>query len=229
MKLAAELTGVAVEHRQLTDQLTFQAHHDTLTRLPNRALFADRLEQGLAVAARSKKPGAVLLVDVDRFKHVNDSFGHQAGDEMLCQVAQRLGRRLRKSDTLARMGGDEFALILCELANAPDAEHVAKLLVDEFKTPIQLLGREFFVSVSIGSAVFPENGTDAATLLKNADLALYRAKDAGRNTCRIFTQDMSEGIVERIELKKPCGTPFLEARCACTINRSWTAQEKLSR
>ena len=202
MKLAAELISVAVEHRQLADQLTFQAHHDTLTHLPNRALFSDRLEQALAVASRSSRPGAVLLVDVDRFKHVNDSFGHQAGDEMLCQVAQRLGRRLRKSDTLARMGGDEFALILSDLANPTDAELISKLLVNEFKTPIQLLGREYFVSVSIGSAVFPQNGGDAAALLKNADLALYRAKDGGRNTFRPFTLDMREGIIERIELEE---------------------------
>jgi diguanylate cyclase (GGDEF)-like protein len=202
MKLAAELISVAVEHRQLADQLTFQAHHDTLTHLPNRALFSDRLEQALAVASRSGRPGAVLLVDVDRFKHVNDSFGHQTGDEMLCQVAQRLGRRLRKSDTLARMGGDEFALILSDLANSTDAELVSKLLVDEFKIPIQLLGREFFVSVSIGSAIFPQNGDDAVSLLKNADLALYRAKDGGRNTFRPFALDMRDGIVERIELEE---------------------------
>jgi len=105
MKLASDLIAVAVEHRQLTDQLTFQARHDSLTGLPNRTMFADRLEQALANSARSGKPGAVLTVDVDRFKHVNDTYGHQAGDEMLCQVAKRLGHRLRKSDTLARMGG----------------------------------------------------------------------------------------------------------------------------
>jgi diguanylate cyclase (GGDEF)-like protein/PAS domain S-box-containing protein len=201
MKLASDLISVAVEHRQLTDQLTFQARHDSLTGLPNRAMFADRLEQALANSSRSGKPGAVITVDVDRFKHVNDTYGHQAGDEMLCQVARRLGRRLRKSDTLARMGGDEFALILSELAKTADADLVAKILIQEFATPIDLRGHEFFVSVSMGSAVFPQDGSDASALLKCADFALYRAKNDGRNTSRAFTPDMSEGAVERLELE----------------------------
>ncbi len=201
MKLASDLISVAVEHRQLTDQLTFQARHDSLTGLPNRAMFGDRLEQAVANSARSKKPGAVITVDVDRFKHVNDTYGHQAGDEMLCQVAHRLGRRLRKSDTLARMGGDEFALILSELATTADADLVAKSLIKEFTTPIDLRGHEFFVSVSMGSAVFPQDSSDPNNLLKCADFALYRAKNDGRNASRAYTADMSEGAVERLELE----------------------------
>jgi len=201
MKLVSELIGVAVEQRQLNDQLTFAARHDALTRLPNRAMFSDRLEQALANSGRSQRPGAVIVVDVDRFKHVNDTYGHQAGDLMLCQVAQRLGRRLRKADLLARMGGDEFALILGEIAAPGDTEIVCRSLIEEFATPIDLNGREFFVSVSMGSAVFPQDGTDSVMLMKNADFALYRAKDAGRNTFRAFTPDMSEGAVERLELE----------------------------
>jgi diguanylate cyclase (GGDEF)-like protein/PAS domain S-box-containing protein len=201
MKLASELTSVAVDHRQLSDQLTFQARHDGLTQLPNRAMFNDRLEQTLATSARSGRPGAVLVVDVDRFKHINDTYGHLAGDQLLCEVAARLGRDLRKSDTLARMGGDEFALILADLSNAADAEMVAKSLIEEFAIPTSLNGREIFVSVSLGLAVFPRNGTDPVTLLKNADLAMYRAKETGRNNCRSFTPDMGEGAVERLELE----------------------------
>ncbi|MBC7783364.1 MAG: EAL domain-containing protein [Burkholderiales bacterium] len=201
LKLASELTSVAVEHNQLTDQLTFQAQHDALTQLPNRALFKDRLEQVMAVAARTASSSAVLLIDVDRFKYVNDTYGHQAGDEMLCQVAHRLRARLRTCDTLARMGGDEFAVILGTLAHPDDAAIVAASLVDEFKSPIDLQNRKQFVTISIGSAAYPRDAQDPMTLLKNADLALYRAKDAGRNGAKPYTPDMGEGTAERMELE----------------------------
>ncbi|HTW95962.1 MAG TPA: EAL domain-containing protein [Tepidisphaeraceae bacterium] len=201
LSLASSIIGIALEHRQLNEQLTFQAHHDTLTQLPNRALFSDRLQQVLAIAARSQHAAAVLLVDVDRFKYVNDTYGHQVGDELLCQVALRLRNRLRNSDTLARMGGDEFAAILSEMSSPADAQHVARCLVDEFNRPIDLRGRELIVTVTIGAAVHPRDGTDAATLLKNADLALYRAKESGRNMAMVFSPDMGEGIVARLELE----------------------------
>jgi len=201
MKLASDLTGVAVEQRQLADLLTFQAHHDAMTQLPNREFFADHLQQALAVARRTGRSAAALLVDVDRFKYINDTYGHQAGDEMLCQVAHRLRHRLRACDLLARMGGDEFAAILTDLARPEDAQAVALALLDEFKTPIDLQGRKQFVTVSIGSAVFPRDAGDPTSLLKSADLALYRAKDDGRNTARAFTPDMGEGAVERMELE----------------------------
>jgi diguanylate cyclase (GGDEF)-like protein/PAS domain S-box-containing protein len=201
LKLASELIGVANEHRQLNDQLTFQAHHDSLTRLPNRALFNDRLQLALAAAARASNPLAVLLIDVDRFKFVNDTYGHANGDELLCQLATRLQRRLRASDTLARMGGDEFAAILSSLANPTDAERVATDLVNEFKKPMNLGGRELAVTITVGAAVFPRHGNDSASLLRNADLALYRAKEAGRNTSRVFTPEMGDGVVARLELE----------------------------
>jgi diguanylate cyclase (GGDEF)-like protein/PAS domain S-box-containing protein len=201
LRLASELSGVAREHRQLTEQLTFQAHHDSLTRLPNRVLFSDRLTQALAAASRTKQPLAVLLLDVDRFKFVNDTYGHANGDELLCQVSSRLRNRLRSSDTLARMGGDEFAAILCNLATPSDAERVAADLVREFKKPIDLCGRELAITVTIGAAVFPRHGTDPATLLRSADLALYRAKEAGRNTSFVFSPEMGEGVVARLELE----------------------------
>jgi diguanylate cyclase (GGDEF)-like protein/PAS domain S-box-containing protein len=201
LKLAADLTSIAMEHHELTDQLTFQAHHDALTQLPNRVLFTDRLEQALTSAARSGRPAGVLLVDVDRFKHVNDTYGHQAGDELLCQVAHRLRRRLRACNTLARMGGDEFAAILTDLTDANDAERVARMLIEEFNTPIELRSRKLFITVSIGSAICPRDGTDPASLLKNADLALYRAKDAGRNTARPFAPEMSEGVIAQLDME----------------------------
>jgi diguanylate cyclase (GGDEF)-like protein/PAS domain S-box-containing protein len=201
LRLASELSGVAREHRQLTEQLTFQAHHDSLTRLPNRVLFSDRLMQALAASSRTRQPLAVLLLDVDRFKFVNDTYGHANGDELLCQVASRLRNRLRSSDTLARMGGDEFAAILCNLASPADAEHVAADLVKEFKRPVDLCGRELAITITVGAAIFPRHGTDSATLLRSADLALYRAKEAGRNTSFVFSPEMGEGVVARLELE----------------------------
>jgi len=200
-KLASELTAVAVEHRQLTDQLTFQAHHDALTQLPNRAMFNDQLKQILAAAARQSRSTGVLLIDIDRFKYVNDTYGHQAGDELLCQVAHRLSNRLRMSDILSRLGGDEFAVILTTLNQPNDIELVARSLVEEFGKPLNLRGREFFVTISIGAALAPDQGVDLTTLLKNADVALYRSKEDGRNTSRCFTPEMGEGTTERLELE----------------------------
>jgi diguanylate cyclase (GGDEF)-like protein len=174
------------------DQLSFQATHDFLTRLPNRAMFSDHLEKAVAASVRTGKSVAVLLVDVDRFKHVNDTYGHQAGDEMLCQITQRLRARLRASDVLARMGGDEFAAILCDLTSPDDAIRVATSLAQEFQEPIGLMGRKQFVTISIGSAAYPRDAIDIRTLVKNADLALYQAKDAGRNTVRAFIPAMND-------------------------------------
>jgi diguanylate cyclase (GGDEF)-like protein len=201
LKFAGELTGIAGRHRQLTEMLTFQAHHDVLTQLPNRVLFNDRLQQALALAARTERPLAVLLVDIDRFKSVNDTYGHQIGDEVLCQVANRLRNRLRLSDTLARMGGDEFAVVLCHLSHSYDTEIVARALVEEFRSPIRIQGRDISVTVTVGAAIFPRHGSDAVTLLKNADLAMYRGKERGRNSALAFTPEMGEEIIARLEME----------------------------
>lgn len=201
LRLASDLTSLAVEHRQLTDQLTFQAQNDALTQLPNRAVFADRLQRTLAGSARTGRTAAVLLIDIDRFKHINDSYGHPVGDELLCQVARRLSKRLRACDTLARMGGDEFAVILDDLSCAGDAELVANSLVKEFQRPMVLREREIFVTISVGSASCPLDSREPDVLLKRADLALYRAKDAGRNGGKSYTAEMSEDFVERMDLE----------------------------
>jgi len=201
LKLAGTLIEVAVEHDQLNQQLTFQAQHDALTQLPNRTLFADRLQHALARANRNSRPAAVLLIDIDRFKHINDTYGHQAGDEMLCQAAHRLKQRMRATNTLARMGGDEFAVILSDLTNPDDTMAVARSLNEQFNEPIDLQGRKQFATISIGAAVYPRDASDATTLVKNADLALYCAKDAGRNTARAFISEMSRGSSERMEIE----------------------------
>src|SRR5262249_31223915 len=142
-----------------------------------------------------------LLLDVDRFKFVNDTYGHANGDELLCQVAKRLRNRLRVSDTVARMGGDEFAAILGTLSNPSDAEEGAKALVDEFKRPVDLCGRQLAVTVTIGAAIYPHHGCDLASLLRSADMALYRAKETGRNKALVFRPEMGEGVVARMELE----------------------------
>jgi diguanylate cyclase (GGDEF)-like protein len=201
LKLASDLTSFAVGHHQLTDALTFQAQHDTMTHLPNRALFGDRLAMALRLSKRWDKPVGVMLIDIDRFKYINDTYGHQAGDEMICQVALRLSEHLRSSDILARMGGDEFAIILNDLAKFDDVQYVAKSLVEAFKEPIELQGRKQYVTVSIGSAVYPRDASDSTSLLKSADLALYRAKDRGRDCAVAFSPEMGEGSVERMELE----------------------------
>jgi len=219
LKLASELIEVAVEHSQLNDQLTFQGQHDALTGLPNRALFTDRMEQALAAAARTGRPAAVLLIDVDRFKHINDTYGHQAGDEMLCQVAHRLRGRLRASDALARMGGDEFAVILADLAEPQDAEGVGKNLVAEFNEPIELQGRKQFVTLSIGSAVYPRDAKDPMSLLKMPTwpCTAPRTRDAtppGR-LLPISAKEPSNAW----KSKANCAKPSTTVNCACITSR----------
>jgi diguanylate cyclase (GGDEF)-like protein len=184
------------------DQLSFQASHDSLTQLPNRAVFSGHLERAVAASNRTGKAAGVLLVDVDRFKHVNDNYGHQAGDEMLCQIARRMRAGLRASDVLVRMGGDEFAAIVCDLASPDDAVRIAASLSEALAGPIDLMGREHHVTISVGSATYPRDAIDVTTLVKCADLALYQAKDAGRNTVRAFTPAMNEGTAGLLELER---------------------------
>jgi diguanylate cyclase (GGDEF)-like protein len=164
-------------------------------------MYSDHLEKAMAASLRTGKSLAVLLVDVDRFKSVNDTYGHQAGDEMLCQISRRLRARLRSSDVLARMGGDEFAAVLRDLASPDDAIRVAAALSEEMREPVDLTGRKQFVTISIGSAVCPRDAIDIRTLVKHADLALYQAKAAGRNSVRAFAPSMTEGTAGMLELE----------------------------
>ncbi|RPI09479.1 MAG: sensor domain-containing diguanylate cyclase, partial [Acidobacteriales bacterium] len=164
---ASRLAAIAIEQKQLNDKLAHQAHHDTLTGLPNRALFEERLQSAVAQARIRGWHAAVLFVDLDRFKQVNDTLGHPAGDALLQQVAQRLGGCLRKTDTLARMGGDEFTILLTELRDPQYSVKVAQKLLDALKAPILVDGHELFVTASIGISAYPRDGRDAATLQRN--------------------------------------------------------------
>ena len=166
------------------------SQYDALTGLPNRVLSQDRIEQAIAAARRVDRVVAVLLIDLDRFKLVNDSLGHGAGDQLLVEVGRRLGAAVRDGDTVARQGGDEFSVILADVGDENDVAGVANYLLEAIRQPLTVGGRETAPSASIGISLFPKDGNDAETLLKNADVALFRAKDAGRGTFRFFAAEM---------------------------------------
>jgi len=199
--LAVQLAGLTLEHQQLTEQLSRQARRDSLTGLPNRMCFEDHLHQSLAQAHRSGDLVGLILIDLDRFKYVNDTLGHQAGDELLRQVASRWLGSKRDADTLARLGGDEFGLILPLLREQEDVLRVARRLVEALRQPMQIAGHDIFVTASIGIAVFPQDGVDALTLQRNADVAMYRTKSAGRNGFQTFAPEMNTKAMERLALE----------------------------
>ncbi len=178
--------GLEEQVRQRTEELARQAQHDHLTGLPNRSLLEERLERAVAAAARYGRSLAVLFLDLDGFKLVNDTFGHNGGDEVLRQVAQRLGAGLRSSDTLARLSGDEFVILVTEMHRPDDAREIAQGLLDRLEAPYRVMGRDVALSASIGISVFPQDATDAATLQQHADTAMYHAKDMGKNRISFY-------------------------------------------
>jgi diguanylate cyclase len=177
------------------------ATHDALSGLPNRLLLADRLNQAIAAAERHQNRFAVLVVDLDRFKSINDSLGHMAGDAILKEEAQRLSQVLRKADTLARLGGDEFVLILNEISSTRDVEAIAATLLAAIAHPLRWSDIDLHTSASIGISVFPDHGATAEDLLQNADAAMYQAKKCGRNCHRLFEPSMNTFARERLELE----------------------------
>ncbi|HJU84109.1 MAG TPA: EAL domain-containing protein, partial [Holophagaceae bacterium] len=201
MAMASRLAAVAIEHLELTEQLAHQAQHDALTGLPNRLLFEDRLRQAMGRARRLKHHLAVLYMDLDRFKHINDTLGHGAGDLLLREAAQRLESRTRQSDTLARMGGDEFTLVLTELKDPQDAARVAAKMLEAMRDPFEVDGHELFVSASIGISLFPSDGEEPSILQRCADTAMYRAKEKGRDNFQWFAAEMDILAHERMELE----------------------------
>jgi len=187
--------------KETQTRLDFLAHHDPLTELPNRLLFTARLEHAIERAARDHDIFGLLFIDLDRFKTINDSLGHQFGDRLLIEVARRLRGLVRKADTIARLGGDEFVVLLERLNIPGEATTLAHKIVTAMRQPFHLHNSELHVGCSIGITLYPEDGTDAVTLLKNADTAMYRVKDAGRDGYRKFSHDLSAAADEKLTLE----------------------------
>ena len=180
------------------DILEYQAYHDELTKLPNRALFDDRLQHALEEAYRNDKKLALLFVDLDHFKEINDSLGHMVGDDVLKIIAERLLAIVRKNDTVARFGGDEFALILEDLKQEEEASYIAQKILKEFSEPIKIKGLDLYVLSSIGISIYPDDADTASNLLKYADSAMYRAKKEGRNNFQYYSSEMTESSLKRV-------------------------------
>lgn len=184
-----------------TSQVEHLAYYDTLTGLPNRSLFGDRLAVALAHAARHHYKLAVLFLDVDRFKQVNDSLGHTTGDRLLRTVASRIRAAVREEDTVSRFGGDEFTVLIHIIGKIEDAGKIAQKILDSMKAPIIIDEREFVVTSSVGISIYPIDGTDGETLIRNADTAMYRAKDLGGNTYQFYASTMNHKALEALEVE----------------------------
>ena len=189
------------DHKLAEERVQFLAYYDALTGLPNRALLQDRLAKALAAARRQEHKVAVLFLDIDRFKDINDSLGHSVGDLLLQKIAERLKTWGREQDTVARLSGDEFVITLTHIKDVPDAAIATERLMDTLTAEFTLEGQSLSIGCSVGISLFPEHGTDFETLIKNADAAMYSAKNNGRNNFRFFTEDTNAQVVERLTLE----------------------------
>jgi diguanylate cyclase (GGDEF)-like protein len=197
----ASRIAIAISAQAREDQLLIQAQYDALTGLPNRILLQDRLQQAMEHSDHTGKPFWLAFIDLDRFKFVNDSLGHSVGDQLLTEVAKRLSAIIEDTDTVARFGGDEFIIIMQHQSESQLRMVMLNQLIEASATPIYLEGKEIFMSASIGIAVYPTDGKDADTLLKNADVAMYRAKEMGKNNFQFFTQSMNKRVTDRLSLE----------------------------
>jgi len=190
------------ESHETAELVRQQAYFDSLTSIPNRFLSLDRLSQMIKEMERSGEKSAVVFLDLDDFKKINDSLGHDVGDKVLIEAANRLSSTVRDSDTVGRLGGDEFIVLLGYLAESFDAVDIVEKLLDAFREPFKIDGRELLLTISIGVAVFPDNGKNATDLLRNADAAMYQSKELGRNTYSFFTKQMNAMILRRLEIEE---------------------------
>jgi len=191
----------ADEKTKADERIEYLASHDSMTNLPNREMFNELLRHAIEAAHRHQRRFAVLFIDLDRFKVINDSLGHDAGDMLLVEIASRLHNALRSSDVVARLGGDEFVVILGETAESDDVERIARNLLSVLSQPLQLSGHECHTTASIGIAMYPSDGADVQTLTKNADMAMYLAKEDGKNGFRFFTKEVKTQSIERLTLE----------------------------
>jgi diguanylate cyclase (GGDEF)-like protein len=180
------------ERKDIEEHMQHMAQYDALTHLPNRALFNDRLQLAIAAAQRNKANLALMFIDLDKFKPVNDTYGHGVGDLLLKDVASRIQDCLRESDTAARIGGDEFVILLPTIATQQDASRVGEKILHALNQPFELMGHNLQISSSIGVAVYPKHGADEKLLVKSADIAMYHAKKHGRNNVKMFRPGMQE-------------------------------------
>jgi diguanylate cyclase (GGDEF)-like protein/PAS domain S-box-containing protein len=187
--------------KQIEEELLHLANHDALTSLPNRSLLLDRLSQALVFAERSEGQVAVMLIDLDRFKNINDSLGHDAGDKIIMEISRRLSASVRAGDTIARLGGDEFVIIRPDVVKDDAVAILAQQILEALSRPLTVQGHEFYPTGSIGISMYPKDGSDGQTLLKNADTAMYRAKDAGRNNFQFYAHEMNSRALDRLKLE----------------------------
>jgi diguanylate cyclase (GGDEF)-like protein len=197
----SQLMALALEQRQLNDQIVYHTSHDTLTHLPNRTGFIEQVQQALHQAQEHDNLVAICFIDLDRFKQINDTLGHAVGDEILSQTAARFSEAVQAPDTLARIGDDTFALLLTHPRTIQDAMRSAQHLQTMLIMPFDIGARELFITASIGISIYPQDGTDTHTLLRNADNAMHRAKTSGFNTVMCFTPQMTSLAVERLDLE----------------------------
>lgn len=195
-------TGKDITERMETqERLQFMAHHDSLTTLPNRTLFLDRLTQALARARWHSRQVVIMFVDLDRFKNINDSLGHPVGDRLLKQIGQRLIKNIREGDIVARFGGDEFAVLVDNVASRDLATTIAKNMLDALSPVFRIDDHDLYITASIGISIYPVDGDESSELLRKADIAMYRAKELGKNNYQFFASDMNQRAVERLSLE----------------------------
>jgi diguanylate cyclase (GGDEF)-like protein/PAS domain S-box-containing protein len=200
-RLMLSVTRDITEQKRTQAKLSYLAQYDALTGLPNRSLFTDRLQQAMIEADRHERLLGVVFLDLDRFKNINDTLGHEAGDQLLQAVAERLQGAVRKGDTVARLSGDEFTLVLADMAHVDDASRVAQKLLDVFRQPFEIAGRLLHVTASLGVTLYPFDDHDPQRLLRNADVAMYRAKEGGRNAAQFYTSEMTVKAAEQLALE----------------------------
>jgi diguanylate cyclase (GGDEF)-like protein/PAS domain S-box-containing protein len=194
LRMIGTFTDISMRKR-LEEEIKKMAFRDPLTNLPNRLLFNDRFEQTISTSLRHKKMFAVIIIDIDKFKKINDTHGHDIGDKLITHVGLKISEMLRKSDTIARFGGDEFLLLLPEIGNKTDVEIIAKKIIDSFRAKILLGDRKLSITLSMGISLYPQDGQDISILLKNADLALYDVKESGRNNYKFYVPKKAEKII----------------------------------
>lgn len=200
-EMITRITAIALEQRQLSDMLNYQAHHDALTGLPNRLLFNDRLEQSIYFARRNNTRVGLFYIDLDRFKVVNDTLGHHVGDQLLVEVAHRLHGCIRRSDSLARMGGDEFTVVLGDIKGPQEAAHIAERIIESLEQSVKVGAHDLHITASIGICLFPDDGNDEEEMMRKADTAMYRAKSTGMNNYVFYSDEMNTYSHERLDLE----------------------------